>query len=310
MPNYVTNIIEIRAKGKMLNEILTAIRRDGDEIGSFDFQKLVPMPESLNLTEGSITDKSISAFISHLHDEIICHPDRPGRAEEIKRYADASKQYLGDKFICKELEYMPPTAISAQAELHNMSVESFLELGKKYLDNQLEHGATTWYKWCTKNWGTKWDLSEGSKLQDTNKLVFETAWSAPFPIMEVLSKRFPMVQFSHKWADEDLGNNVGQIIFLNGGELYKDIPKPGSKKAYEMAFAITGINPVEVNMRYDPKAGTYVYDESMDDFDKVAPAELPAANPPIDNVIDGAKSKALLGSGQLQDPPGREDPER
>ena len=310
MANYVTNIVEIRAKGKQLEDILNAIRGDGDEYGSFDFNKLLPMPESLNLTEGSITDQAISAFISHLLNESAVHSDHPGSLDEMKRYAEAGTQFISGRFIHKGLEYMSPAEICSQAESHGMSTPDFLELGKKYLDNQLDYGAPTWYKWCIKNWGTKWSLEEGSKLKDTNKLVFETAWSAPHPIMETLSKKFPTVQFSHKWADEDLGNNVGQIIFLNGGEFYKDIPKPGSKHAYEMAFAITGINPSERSMRYDPKAGTYVYDESMDDYDEMTPKELPAANPPIDNVIDGAKSKALLGSGQVQDLPGREDPER
>ena len=45
MANYVTNIVEIRAKRKQLKDILNAIRGDGDEYGSFDFNKLLPMPE-------------------------------------------------------------------------------------------------------------------------------------------------------------------------------------------------------------------------------------------------------------------------
>ena len=77
MPNYITNEIKFDATAKQMEKIMNAIRRDGDVFGSFDFNKLIPMPESLNLTEGSITDTAISAYGSYVR-----HHDPQGLKEE------------------------------------------------------------------------------------------------------------------------------------------------------------------------------------------------------------------------------------
>lgn len=310
MPNYITNIVEIHAKGKALKNILTALRRDGDQYGSVDFNKLVPMPESLDLTKGSITDAAVRAYISHLRDEIVNHPDRPGSLAEVKRYVLAGEKILTGSFGVNTSvsQYMSPSEAAMQADRHNMTVESFLELGKKYLDNQLTYGSATWYDWCVDHWGCKWNTEEGSLLKDDsdNILQFDTAWSAPRPFMEALSKAFPGTKFFHRWADEDIGYNVGQMTLYGGAVVSEKIPEGGSKEAYEMAFEILEIDPREHCLRYDAKEGTYVYDESMDEsWDTVH-----SLTPPIDNLIDGAKTKALLESGQTQSPSGKDEPER
>ena len=310
MPNYVTNIIEIHAKGKNLNSILNAIRRDGDELGSVDFNKLIPMPESLNLTKGSVTDASVRAYISHLRDEIVNHPDRPGSLAEVKRYVLAGEKVLTGSFGINTSvsQYMPPSEIAKQAERHNMTAESFLELGKKYLDNQLTYGSATWYDWCVDHWGCKWNTEEGCLLKDgsENILKFDTAWSAPLPFMETLSKTFPDTKFFHRWADEDIGHNVGEMTLYGGAIVSEEIPEGGSKEAYELAFEILEIDPREHCLRYDPKEDTYVYDESLEQPWESVPPQPPA----IDKVIDAAKTKAQIGPGQMQVLPSKDEPER
>ena len=52
MPNHVTNRLTIHAEGKRLEEILDAIKSDEAGRGSIDFNKLIPMPESLNIESG------------------------------------------------------------------------------------------------------------------------------------------------------------------------------------------------------------------------------------------------------------------
>lgn len=303
MANYVTNILKITATGQLYEEILTAIQRDGDVRGSFDFNKLIPMPEDLNITEGSITDHSISAFLSHLKDEIQEHPDLPGKVEDIKRYLSAAAQVKKHSFFTA-YEYMPAAEIAAKAEIHKMSTADFLELGKKYLDNQLNYGYSTWYRFCSAKWGTKWNTEEGCLLDDDGNLRFDTAWSAPSPVLKALSEKFPTVSFHHAWADEDIGQNVGQSTYLNGKVVDSYLPEPGSAQAYELAFEILETSAEEHCLRYDPKTSTYVYDDSMEE-------EAPVQNAlPIDNKIDLAKVKAALCA---ENPPTLlqpEDPER
>ncbi len=303
MANYVTNKLEIAATGQAYEDILTAIQRDGDVRGSFDFNKLISMPEDLNLTEGSITDHSISAFLSHLKDEIQAHPDLPGKVEDIKRYLSAAAQVKKQSFFTA-YDYMPASEIAAKAEIHKMSTADFLELGKKYLDNQLTYGYPTWYRFCSAKWGTKWNTEEGCLLDDDGKLRFDTAWSAPIPVLKALSEKFPTVSFHHAWADEDIGYNVGQNTYLNGEVVDSYLPEPGSAQAYNLAFEILDTTPEEQSLRFDPKTNTYVYDESLEE--EVLSQDVL----PIDNKINLAKVKATLCAENPPTPLEPSEPER
>ena len=60
-------------------------------------------------------------------------------------------------------------------------------LGKKYFDNVVKYYAETWYGWSTRNWDTKWDLSEYTADDHTNTIMFNTAWSTPVPILKKLA---------------------------------------------------------------------------------------------------------------------------
>lgn len=48
-------------------------------------------------------------------------------------------------------------------------------------------GADNWYDWCTHNWGTKWDISDGTMLDSSPNEVeaeFQTAWTPPVSFYE------------------------------------------------------------------------------------------------------------------------------
>ena len=74
------------------------------------------------------------------------------------------------------------------------------------------YGANNWYDWSIKNWGTKWDACDATWYSDDN-VTFNTAWNMPEPIYRKLSKIFPDVWFTAEFADEDLGNYCGTIIY-------------------------------------------------------------------------------------------------
>jgi len=98
-------------------------------------------------------------------------------------------------------------------------------------------GLMNWYKWSCKKWGTKWNAYEFEKVSET-EITFQTAWSAPFPVMVELAKQTGKA-FLHEWADEDTGSNVGFCRFPEGedgeGEV-KDLS--GTKEGYELAFRL------------------------------------------------------------------------
>lgn len=79
-----------------------------------------------------------------------------------------------DKWLDSELKDIPYFTV-----LYN--------LGKKYFDNVVKYNAETWYGWSTRNWGTKWDLSEYVANDNDNTIMFNTAWSTPVPILKKLA---------------------------------------------------------------------------------------------------------------------------
>lgn len=190
MPNHVKNIVKM--KGITALPLFTEKESyDGKMVQAFDFNKIIPMPESLQVESGSIEDIAIEAALRKIGG-MGCQINRgrvvPGMSGE--QYQDAVKR-------CNETE------------------EELCELGLKYLANQVRYGATTWYDWCCKNWGTKWNAYENKQL-DADTIIFETAWSAPEPVIAQLAKMHPEAEIEHWWADEDTGSNDGYAKYCGG----------------------------------------------------------------------------------------------
>lgn len=305
MPNWITNHLDIRADDAKIREILEAIKHDEGQLGSFDFNKLIPMPKDLDLTEGSITNQSIEAFLSQLV-SYAREQSQLSYSEQsmIAQYSRAASTVFSRPFCDKPNLDLSKQQIAERAQKNEMSVDDFLALGKKYLDNQIQYGATTWYSWSTANWGTKWNLgAEDCELVNRNTLAFNTAWASPHPIIEALSQKFPEVEFGLEWADEDLGNNVGTATFKNGKMIDEYVPEPYSKEAYELAFEIECAEPEDFSMTFDVSSGTYVYSDELEaeeDYEEVSS---------LDNKLEAAKIKSLTETSQTTSQP-EKDPER
>ena len=173
MPNWVKNIVRFNCDEEQMNRIKNAITDEKEDI---DFNKIVPMPGSLNLTSGSITDKALDCY----------------------RNGDVNSYQLMEKY-----------------KIGHETFDAYYELGKIYDFNIREYGFPTWYEWCTSNWGTKWNASETYWYSD-DIVTFETAWSCPIQVFEKLSERFPDISFEVAFADDDIGSNCGMLIYEGG----------------------------------------------------------------------------------------------
>lgn len=67
-----------------------------------------------------------------------------------------------------------------------------------------------------KVWGTKWNACEPQHDVEAGTAEFETAWSCPMGLLEMLSKRFPDDEIEVQYADEDIGSNVGELTLKAG----------------------------------------------------------------------------------------------
>lgn len=101
-----------------------------------------------------------------------------------------------------------------------------------------------WYNWSVENWGTKWNSYCCKKIK-LNIYEFQTAWSAVPDLIKKMADEFPKLKIIYTWADEDLGSNVGKIIFHNGkidGGRYEN----NSIEANKLALSLNQVDYAEL----------------------------------------------------------------
>ena len=136
MPNHVENRIEYSGDARQIRTMLESIKTDEYGIGTVDFNKIIPMPKSLNIEAGSKTDCGLKAYKEFIDMYTF------GRSAE-----DAEKA----------LENIPVDSENAFLSQRTDIVKEEWELGKTAWQNIRQYGAPTWYEWSVANWGTKWN---------------------------------------------------------------------------------------------------------------------------------------------------------
>lgn len=190
MPNWCTNVLSIEEcyKSHVLNDK-----------GEVDFGILVPMPESLNVTSGSITDEAIAVYKYRQFGNI-----DPIRSMMFKRNVNSN---IEDYVKQLEKEYVNLKADRATA-YEKEHCKTLADLGKTYVDNEYKYGFATWYDWCCKNWGTKWNACDTYNSVG-GTVSFSTAWAPPTAWLKVLAER--KIPFILEWEEE--GGYAGTISF-------------------------------------------------------------------------------------------------
>ena len=228
MPNHVINILNIDGDKDKVAKMLSEIQNDEYGIGSIDFEKIIPMPESLRIEAGSSTTRGLKAYKDFV---------------SVYTFAGAN----ADKHLCDIPEEKEKVFLNMRTDIR---AEDW-ELGRQAFRNELQYGAPTWYEWSIKNWGTKWnayglDTYENEVTDSNPTLSFQTAWSAPHPILAKLAEMYPEVSFEHTWADEDIGQNCGQATYANGectGRYY-----PEGSEAIIFANSVWGYDDIDEGM--------------------------------------------------------------
>lgn len=205
MPNWTMN--KVTCKKSIGDKILTKT----DDGYSFDFNKLIPMPESMNVPAGSTEMRAVASYYISL--------DKQGRRniedqlEKSKVFFDTNywKKYQGDinDFLqnpdkLKQAE----ESFSGKVDNSDKTFSSFQELGKQYVDNIIQHGYAHWYDWCSEVWGTKWNVLDEVYVDylpenDEYIIEFDTAWCVPYGIVEEFSKLCSDEEFLWEFENED-----------------------------------------------------------------------------------------------------------
>ena len=240
MPNHVVNHISLQGDPEKIRSMLEAIKSDELGIGSVDFNKIIPMPKSLDIEAGSRTDRGLQAYRDFI---------------DVYTFARS----IND--TAKALENIPVESEEVFLRQRTDIRRDEWELGKTAWHNIREYGAPTWYDWCVTNWGTKWNAygydENGADYHDGNSLCFQTAWSAPHPILEKLTEMFPEIELEHEWADEDIGQNCCRHTYKDGERIEEYYPE-SETEAIEFACRAWDYDPMDMDLCLNADATKYI----------------------------------------------------
>lgn len=193
MPNNIANRVEVDSRFEEIEKFMT-----GEDGRAFDFNKIVPMPKSLDIVcDGYAYDNPTSMF----------HSSADSNIASIRKLFEANNEKLGEE-----------------------ALKSFTQS----MENYVRCGYCTWYDWSIAVWGTKWNSYECDKGWKDGVVTFSTAWGGIPELIKLLSLKFPDVTFTYSYASENSGYSTGEYIIKDGEELKKNLPVGGSHEAYEM----------------------------------------------------------------------------
>lgn len=261
MANHVMNRVHLSGEQSRIDALLETVRCDDGELGTMDFNKLIPMPECLKVTSGSIETASINVYLSALNPMNFGFPWQENMPTRVMGSVVAK---LAE---CEQVLHLQTNLTREEAEKlaecfrisdPDMDLDKLVKTGKQYIDNVMEYGVTSWYEWACRFWGSKWNAVR-SDLTAENELNFETAWSRVMPVISKMAEKFPDVEIEYRWADEDFGCNVGCAKFSGGKLVSDDWPEPCSKEAFELAADVWGGTVEELGFRLNEDTGNYEY---------------------------------------------------
>ena len=243
MPNWIRNKLTIESQNSktIISELV-----NGEE--QLDFEKVVPMPETLKITSGSITDECISLYMFSIRGT-----KKYNQLEKLlNKYKKNVKTYTEQEFDETVNKYVGDNVFFNDKKLETR--DDVLNFGKQVINNLQKYGFPDWYSWSIYNWGTKWNASETAISE--NEIRFETAWDPPFKYVQELSNKYPECNFVLEYAEEQIGFRTGRVTFKNGEAIEYKGYEDFTKEAYEHSFEMWP--EMKRYFKFDRKKNTYV----------------------------------------------------
>lgn len=132
MPNWTSNTVTIQAKPNIIKDMKESLQ---GEKTVFDFNKIIPMPDSLNITSGSVTHESILIYLT---DKLSFRPDKKNPNH------NRIYQYIKNTFS-KDWPVEVYDRLK-KASIPEYKMEDYYNKGKQYIFNIEHYHAPTWYE--------------------------------------------------------------------------------------------------------------------------------------------------------------------
>lgn len=211
MPNWAHNALSLKGKKDYLDKVLSEIGsfNEAGESVPFDFNTLIPMPKDLEIVAGSMENDCLYAY-GLIRPELMpqikkialtyhgkCDHEANTRAIDLRiacenAHWDAEKMRAVDDFTTWKEEYNLPDMLGKPTKEPDFRV--YAAIGERYFQNIEKYGARHWHEWRCNNWGTKWNACDTNVIRKSETeaiLIFDTAWTVPFCVLEKLSEKYP-----------------------------------------------------------------------------------------------------------------------
>ena len=269
MPNHIQSNLKFLCDEKRIREILESVMYDpsGENeergFGTIDFERIIPMPQELDIESGSRTTQAIELYLTSINpNSSYFKGDKMDSSEfdALVTKINENKRYPYKSALSKHDIADIAKTLYQKAEL--------LYLGRQAVNNCINYGAPTWYEWRVANWGTKWN-SYSNSYDGGDVLHLQTAWSAPKEAIKTLSAKYPDVGMELEYADEDIGSNCGRIMYI-GGEIMEEYHPESKKEAIEFAATVWDYDLKDSLGLYKNASGTGYISPSSCDFELIS----------------------------------------
>jgi hypothetical protein len=212
MPNWVLNEITIEPLDKEVSaeDIITKIV---DEEGDLDFDKIIPVPDELNVPSSSDDAIALASYLSE-----------DGEKELTENDIDLIKRIVCDSWFAaeklKEFNQDPKSWGMRELSLVTPYLDgwNYLDQGEALYNNYTEYGVTNAYQFRVKNWGSKWNAEACSRTEDG--FEFLTAWEAPLPVYYKLANIYNC-KVTCEFANEDIASRHGYYTVSPAGSNFE-----------------------------------------------------------------------------------------
>jgi len=140
--------------------------------------------------------------------------------ELFKQRVSSPYQFMADKYEPNKPTYKVEETVESVFSFYNIVRPPADKLGLYFASsNGKEDKTWNWYHWNIQNWGTKWDASDATIENETDKEItfrFDTAWSSPAPVFLKVSEQYPELKFNLEYEEEQGWG--GKVSYQNGVE--------------------------------------------------------------------------------------------
>jgi hypothetical protein len=217
---------------KVLEEIKQTLANDNNAEQYIDFNKVVPQPETLNVSS-PMREDDLMFYILTLAKNRAEILELPRRILSYVRHileehkTDKSLNELLKKYMQDYTKLILAGTADKKDDWGIVNGISLLQ-GHHYFMNLAFYGVATWYDWRCMMWGTKWnaDCYKDGVTFENNTLSyrFDTAWGGPWQIAAAISALYEGTEVTMSTSYEDPDGE--DIITYVGGRAVKAVQYP------------------------------------------------------------------------------------